>query len=155
MTLIYFSNPLGRCHLYSWKNALAVVQESASMDNSPVIICSDFVEADYASMSPVNAKDSFYFTQLSYYKLTVPVIPMPRSLNDEAIRIGSRFVQEATLKHMRFFAVALTPSYRTVDWITDSTVKSYSMRRLGIYDGVEVVEYDPHRDAGCRQKGIR
>ena len=59
-------------------------ENNASADNAPVIICSDFPEADYVPMPMDSAKESRLFTQLSYYKLTVPVVPLPRALNEEA-----------------------------------------------------------------------
>ena len=38
-------------------------------------------------------KDSVLFAPLTYYKLTVPVVALPRSLNDDATRIGSQFLK--------------------------------------------------------------
>ena len=84
-----FSEPQG--HNYSWKRALEFAEKNATADNAQVMICSDFPESDYAMMPIDSAKDSIYFAQLSYYKLSVPVVPMPRALNDEAVRVGSRF----------------------------------------------------------------
>jgi hypothetical protein len=52
--------------------------------------------------------DSVVLTPLMYYKLTVPVVPLPRSLNDEAMRVGSRFLEDATQQHERFLAMPLS-----------------------------------------------
>src|ERR1019366_5490563 len=53
-------------HLYSWKGALEIAEKNASVDNAPVLICSDFPESDSATMPVDAAKESPYFTQLSY-----------------------------------------------------------------------------------------
>ena len=89
--------PYSRVHgSYTWKYALGFVEKNASPDNAPVLICSDLPESDYVPM-PVGAaaKDSAIFAPLTYYKLSVPVVAFPRSLNDEAMRIGSQFLQDA------------------------------------------------------------
>jgi hypothetical protein len=46
----------------------------------------------------------------SYYKLSVPVTPLPRALNHEAISDGSRFLGEAAQRHQRFLAMAFAQS---------------------------------------------
>ena len=48
-------------------------------DNAPVLICSDLPEADHMRM-PVGPAigESGILPPLSYYKLTVPVAPLPR-----------------------------------------------------------------------------
>ena len=81
--------------MYSWKDALAFVEKNASADNAPVLICSDIPEADHMRM-PVGAaiEETGILPPLSYYKLTVPVTPLPRALNEEAIRAGSEFLQQ-------------------------------------------------------------
>lgn len=134
-------------HGYTWKYALEVVEKSASIDNAPVVICSDFPESDYATMPIDSAKDSNYFTQLSYYRLSVPVVPMPRALNGEAKRVGLQFLQEASRKHERFFALAFEASYGTLDWLAQNAAGTYSVRKLGIYDRVMVLEFDPRQNS--------
>ena len=52
---------------------------------------------------------------LSYYKVAVPVAPLPRALNEEAIRAGSVFLQEQ--EQRRFLAMAFVESYGTLDWL--------------------------------------
>ena len=70
-------------HMYSWKYALAFVEKNASVDNAPVLICSDIPEADYMRMPVGSAiEDTGILPPLSYYKLSVPVAPLPRTLND-------------------------------------------------------------------------
>src|SRR6185312_7501898 len=92
-------------------------------------------------------KTSRYFTPLSYYKLTVPVVPLPWGLNDEARKIGSQFLKEATQKHQRFLAVASDPSYVTLDWLSKQASPNYNVRSLGNFDTVKVLEFDPRTPA--------
>lgn len=136
-----FTSPDSRKHGYSWKYALAMAEKNASIDNSPVLICSDLPESNYVRMPVNSAKDSALFAPLSYYKLSVPVVPLPRALNDEAIRVASDFLKTATAKHQRFLALAWEPSYPTLDWLAKDTARVYQSRVVGVYDGVKVVEF--------------
>jgi hypothetical protein len=140
----YFSSPSARQHNYSWKDALEVAQKNASSDNAPVLICSDLPEADHTPM-PVGAaiKDSALFAPLTYYKMSVPVVPLPRALNDEAKRAGSQFLQEAARRHQRFLALAYEASYDTLDWLQDNASETHDTHELGTFDGVEVLEFVP------------
>jgi hypothetical protein len=142
-----YGDPLSRRHESTWKYALDAAERSASADNAPVVICSPFVEtnveSNYASVSPGSAKDSNYFTPLSYYRLSVPVVPLPFALNGEAMRAGSHFLQEAGKRHQRFFALAEHRSFGTLDWLTQSAAGTHTVRKLGVFDGVEVLEFVP------------
>lgn len=133
-------------HFDSWKYALEFAQNYASADDAPVVVCSDFPEADYTAMPIESAKSSRFFSQLSYYKLTVPVVPMPRALNDEAMRVGSQFLVEGTEKHQRFLGMAYEPSYKTLDWLAQKAAGAYHVRKLGVFDHVEVLEFVPHAE---------
>ncbi len=144
---VYFSSPLARQHGYTWKYALQYAEKNAAQDQAPVLICSDFPESDYAKMPLLTAKESFYFAPLSYYKLTVPVVPLPRALNAEAIRVATGFLQAAEEKHQRFLALAFWPSYPTLDWLARSAAPDYTVRTLGVFDGVEVREFMPRSAA--------
>jgi hypothetical protein len=139
----YYSSPSSRQHGYTWKYALEVAEHNASADDAPVLICSDLPESDYAPMPLKTAKDNVLFMSLSYYKLSVPVVPLPRALNDEAMRAGSRFIEEATRKHERFLALAFQPSYATLDWLAENAAATHSVRKLGVFDGIEVLEFVP------------
>jgi hypothetical protein len=131
-------------HMYSWKYALAVAEKNASADNAPVLICSDIPEADYMRMPVGSAiEKSGILPPLSYYKLTVPVIPLPRALNAEAMRAGSAFLQQAAQRHQHFLALADVQSYGTLDWLSNKAAETYSIRRLGIFNRVEVLEFLP------------
>jgi hypothetical protein len=139
---VYFTAPSFRHHMYSWKDALAFAEQNASTDNASVLICSDIPEADYMRM-PVGSAiaDSGILPPLSYYKLNVPVIPLPRALNDEAIRAGSEFLQQQ--RQRRFLALAFLESYATLDWLRDKASATHDVRELGVFDGVKVLEFVP------------
>ena len=141
--LQYFGSPLSRYHGYTWKYALQVAEANASVDGAPVLICSDLPESDHIAMPLDSAKDSNYFAPLSYNKLTVPVVPLPRSLNDEATRVASYFLQDAIAHRRRFLALAYRPSYPTLDWLAKSVPGDYSVQKLGEFDEVRVMEFAP------------
>lgn len=144
----YCVAPLRNQLQYSWKYALQVAQSAASRDDAPILMCSDFPESDYAAMPLGHAKDSRYFSQLSYYRLTPPVVPLPRSLNAQAMRIASQFLADASQKHTRFLFLAYYPSWPTLDWLARQAAPAFTARPLGIYSGVKVVEFDPRPHAG-------
>lgn len=138
-----YNAPRSRQHLYSYKYALEAAEQSASGDDAPVLICSDFPESNYVEMPLDSAKESKFFAPLSYYKLSVPVVPLPRDLNGEAIRVSSLFLKEAASKHERFLAVAHRHSYKTLGWLTQSAAVNYSVRELGTFDEIKVLEFIP------------
>jgi hypothetical protein len=63
-------------------------------------------------------EESGILPPLSYYKLTVPVTPLPRSLKEEAMRAGSVFLQQQ--EQRRFLAMAFIESYGTLDWLAQA-----------------------------------
>lgn len=134
-------------HMYSWKYALALVEKNASADNAPVVICSDIPEADYMRMPVGSAiEDTGILPPLSYYKLSVPVAPLPRTLNEETIRAGSEFL--ANHRHQRFLAMAFVESYATLNWLQEKAAAADYVRPLGEFDGVKVLEFVPRSQAG-------
>jgi mannosyltransferase len=143
----YFGSPRSVHHEHSWKYALEIAEKNASVDNAPVLICSDLIESDHALMPPPAAvKESALFPQLSYYKLSVPVVPLPRALNDQAVRIGLGFVQEAASRQKRFLALAYTPSYDTLHWLISVASPTHNVRILAQNEqttGVVVLEFTP------------
>jgi uncharacterized membrane protein len=146
-----YRSPDSRQHGQTWKYALDVAEKNASVDNAPVLICSGFSSADNITMPINTVKENDLFTQLSYYPLSEPVVPLPWSLNGEAIRVGSRFLQEAAQKHQRFLALSGNWPYRTLDWLAQSAAGSYSVRKLGVFDEVEVLEFVPRTDPSPRR----
>jgi hypothetical protein len=143
-----FRSPSSRVHNYTWKYALDVAEKSAAADKAPVLICSDLPESDHIPMPVGSAiKDSAIFAPLSYYQLSVPVVPLPRALNDEAIQVGSQFLQQAANRHERFLALAFEPSYDTLDWLASNAEGTHRVQELGIFDRVKVLEFVPRTQA--------
>jgi hypothetical protein len=70
-------------------------------------------------------------------------VPLPQALNGEAMRVGSQFLREAAEKHERFLALGFEQSYKTLDWLAQSAAGTYSVRKLGVFDKVEVLEFLP------------
>jgi uncharacterized membrane protein len=138
-----YSTPALWHHAETWKYALEAAEKSAATDNAPVLMCSAFVETNYATNPVYSAKDNPYYAPLSYYRLSVPVVPLPMELNSDAIRIGTQFLQEATNKRERFLVLAETRSYGTLEWLSQHAAGSYSVHKLGVYDRIEVLEFVP------------
>lgn len=138
-----FTMPSARQHGYSWKGALAAVEKNASPAEVPVLVCSDWPESNYVKMSPGLVKNSVFYAPLSYYRVSVPVVPLPRALNTEAKRAGRSFIQKAELKHERFLAAAWFPSYATLRWLKQRASGEYDVKVLGVYDGVKVLNFVP------------
>jgi hypothetical protein len=137
-----FASKSARVHQYSWKHALEFAQQNAAPDDAPVLICSDLPEADYMRMPAGSAiETSGILPSLSYYKLTVPVIALPRSLNDEAKRVGSQWLQQAG--NQRFLAMAFWQSYKTLDWLKNQAAPTHDVHDLGTFDAVKVLEFVP------------
>jgi hypothetical protein len=149
MASISFTSKRARSHETSWKAALAFVEANASVDHAPVLICSGISESDRMVMpSGAAIDDSIVLTPLMYYKLTVPVVALPRSLNDEAMRVGSRFLEQATQQHERFLAMAPEYSYGTLKWLSDNAKTTDNVHELGVVDGFKILEFVPRvRDA--------
>jgi hypothetical protein len=146
----YFGSPLSRLHGYTWKYALEVAEKDASSDNAPVLMCSDLPEADHTPI-PVGAavKDSALFAPLTYYRLSVPVVGLPRALNDEARQIILNFVQAPERYQERFLALGYEPSYETLHFIELSASGTHYVRVLGTFDGVAVLEFIPRQADGA------
>ncbi len=143
-----FRSPFSRAHNYTWKYALEAAEKIASPDNAPVLICSDLPESDYMPM-PVGpaAKDSAIFAPLSYYSLSVPVVPLPRALNEAAMRAGEQFLREAATHREHFLALASDPSYETLDWLARNAEQTHRVREVGTFDRVKILEFIPRAPA--------
>ena len=116
----------------------------------PVLICGDLPESDYLPMPVGSAiKDSAIFAPLSYYPLSVPVVPLPRALNTQAVQAGSRFLQDAAQRHERFLALAFEASYETLDWLASNAQGTHRVREVGIFDRVRVLEFVPRVQAAA------
>lgn len=147
----YLHSPVSTRHEASWKHALEVVETNASADNAPVLICGAFIESDFAVMPIESAKTSPLFAPLSYYRIDVPVIPLPRDLNSETRRVGSIFLQQEAYKHQRFFVVEPFGSHKTIEWIEQGASAAYTFKKLEDSDGFEIVEFVPRAAAHDRR----
>jgi Dolichyl-phosphate-mannose-protein mannosyltransferase len=151
MTLAFaFGSPNLGNHVPTWKYALEVAEKNASVDNAPVVMCSPFVESDYARMPVADPTQSIIFAPITYYKLSVPVVPLPKDFSDETTRVGAEFLRNAAQLHKRFLVLAYTAnpivtntSYPTVQWIEKNASDAYSFRSLGVFDGIAVLEFVP------------
>ncbi len=140
-----YSSPASRTHEGSWKQALAYANAMATDSNTQILMCSPLVEADYQPMPEV-ANDSVLYAPLSYYKVNVPVVPLPRSMNPEAERQVLRFLVGS--RHARFLVLAgFGPSTQILDFVAYSSQDTHSYRVLGPFDGVWVAEFTPNSDA--------
>ena len=142
----YLKSPDSHKHGYTWKYALELAEKTASADNATVLICSDLPESNYMSMPTGEAvKDSNLFSPLTYYKLSVPVIGLPRALNEEAMNIGADFLKGAEHKHFVF--VAFDASFATANWLVDKVPLTHRVQILGYPDEVGVVDFVPYSES--------
>jgi Dolichyl-phosphate-mannose-protein mannosyltransferase len=145
------TSPWSKHHGYTWKYALEFAEKNASTDRSPVVMCSDFPQSDFLPI-PVGEelKDSPLFTPVTYYKVSVPVVGMPRTLTDEARHDGEAFLKTAT--HQRFLAMGFAPSHDTLYWLTAQASDTHDVRQLGTFDEILILEFIPHvQDGAPRQ----
>jgi dolichyl-phosphate-mannose-protein mannosyltransferase len=140
-----YSSPLSRRHEESWKEALAFADANAAVDHAPLLMCSPLVEADFQPM-PAVASESVLYSPLSYYKVSAPVVPFPRTLNAEAERQAKQFLLKAAQEHIRFLVLAPWPSLRIVDLLAYDSQSTYAYRVLGKFDEIFVVEFIPYSD---------
>jgi Dolichyl-phosphate-mannose-protein mannosyltransferase len=128
-------------HGYSWKYALEVADANTAIDHAPILICSDLPESDHVRMpTDINTLQIGLFAPLSYYQVHSTVVPLPRTLNEEAKFQVARFLAGP---RRRFLVTAYVPSQPTVDWMQEVTKDAYQFHSLGVYDGVSVNEYVP------------
>jgi len=141
-----YASPLSRRHEESWKESLAFAEANAAEDHAPLLMCSPLVEADFLPM-PAVASESVLYAPLSYYKVSSPVVPLPRTLNDEAERQAKQFLLKAAQEHSRFLVLAPWPSLRILDFLAYYSQSTHSPRVLGKFDEIWVVEFVPNIDA--------
>lgn len=139
-----YNSPISRSHEDSWKLSLQAANASTADDHAPILMCSPLVEADFLPMPAVPA-DSVLYSPLSYYKVDSPVIPLPRSLNDESRRLVRGFLLRTSLAPTRFLVLAPVPSLGIVDYLALSSEGMYSTRVLASYDDIWVVEFSPRQ----------
>jgi hypothetical protein len=140
-----YASPTAHIHKNTWKYALQFSNNNAALDGAPLVICSDLPEADFQPMPTGPVGDSVLFATLSYYRVQATVVPMPRTFNQKAQSIGTRFIKGAELNHQRFLALGYIASYPTLDWLASQTSDGFVSRVLGNFDVVRVMEFVPRR----------
>ena len=143
-----YTSPMTRTHGVSWKYSLQFADANAARDNATLLICSDLPESDFQPMPSGPAAESILFAPLSYYKISAPVIPLPRLLNDEAKRQATRWLRQAESEHRRFLVIAYGYSVPTIDWIAYQAQYTYAPHIFGQFEGVWVVEFVPRSGNG-------
>ncbi len=81
------------------------------------------------------------FACVLYYKLSVPVVGLPRGLNEEAKRDGRNFLDSAV--HRRFLALGFWPSQPVLQWMSENAAATHTVRELGKFDNITVLEFTP------------
>jgi hypothetical protein len=137
--------PYSRLHQYSPKYSIEVIEKNASVDGAPVVMCSGFTESNFVAMPSLETvKDSVYFAPLSYYRLSVPVIPLSQFLSNQTIQIGSQFLEAAARKHERFLVTGdRERSADTLVWFIENAARTHTAQDLGEFQGIEVLEFVP------------
>jgi hypothetical protein len=138
-----FASPASRFHGYTWKYALEFADKAAAPDHAPLLICSDFPEADFEAMPQQAVTDDINFAPLNYYRINATVVALPRALNAEAMRVGSRLIDSAGPRHRRFLALGYQPSYATLDWLLQKSSHAYTPRLLENSNGILIFEFVP------------
>lgn len=139
-----FSSPNSRKHEVNFKQAHEFVNANVAKDKAPVLVCSAFIEADFEPLPTDRTSENALNSQLTYYPINTPVVFLPMSLNDEAIRIGKQTVARALEQHQRFLAIAAPTSYQTVEWLADYSTGAFTARPIGTFDDeIVVVEFRP------------
>ena len=142
-----YTSPFTHIHGYTWKYALEFADGNVAPDHATLLICSDLPEADSQPMPAGPAVESILFAPVSYYKVSAPIVPLPRSLNAEAQHQIARFLPRAEAEHRRFLVLAFVYSGRILEWIAYQTRFTYTPHMLGQFGGVWVVEFVPRAEA--------
>ena len=137
-----YRTPNSRKHEDSWKASLAAADRESAEDGAPVLMCSPLIEADFQPM-PASARDSALFAPLSYYNVNAAIVPLPFTMNDEAVRQVDRFLAQATPGRKRFLMLVPWPSVKILEYVANAARESYTPHVLGEYDDIGLVEFVP------------
>jgi hypothetical protein len=139
-----FSSPDSRKHEVNFKQAHEFVNANVAKDKAPVLVCSAFIEADFEPLPTDRTSENALNSQLTYYPINTPVVFLPMSLNDEAMRIGKQTIATALEQHQRFLVIAAPTSYPTIDWLANYSTGALTARPMGTFDDeIVVVEFRP------------
>ncbi len=139
-----WSSPLSRQHELNFKQAHAFINANVADDKAPVLISSAFIESEFEPLPADSTSENALVSQVSYYPVNAPVVFLPMTLNDEAMRIGRQTVLAAAQRHQRFLALAAPTSYQNIDWLANYSRGDFTAQVLRIFDEkVVVVEFRP------------
>jgi hypothetical protein len=139
-----YSSPNSRKHEVNFKQAHEFVNANVATDNAPVLVCSAFIEADFEPLPTDRTSENALNSQLTYYPINAPVVFLPMSLNDEAMRIGKQTVAMALQRHQRFLVIAAPTSYQTVEWLANYSRGALAAQQIGTFDDeIVVLEFRP------------
>jgi len=139
----YFSLPVARRQEMNFKQAHAFVNQNVAGDQASVLMCSAFIESNFEPIPTDRTSESALLSQLSYYPVNAPVVLLPYSLNDEAVRIGKQAVSAAAQRRQRFLALGSPACYPTLEWLASYSHGTFTPQLLGNFDGVAVVGFQP------------
>jgi mannosyltransferase len=140
--MIGVNSPRRATHGYTWKHALQAAETNTARDHAPLLICNDIPESNFAPL-PATATNDGMWAPIGYYKVSSPVVPLPRAWNVDAALQVRRFLASAAPNKQRFLVLAFEASWPNIDWIKGMTKKDYVSREIGNYEGVRVVEFRP------------
>jgi hypothetical protein len=139
-----YSSPNSRRHAINFKHAHEFVNANVAIDHAPVLVCSAFIEADFEPLPADLGSENGLVSQVTYYTIKAPVVFLPMSLNDQAMRIGKQMVASALQRQQRFLAIAGPTSYQTIDWLANYSRGAFTAQFMGNFDdGILVVEFRP------------
>lgn len=139
-----FSSPNARKHEMSFKQAHEFANTIVAQDKAaPVLTCSALIESNFEPLPMDLNSENALVSQVAYYRINAPVILLPYSLNDEAMRIGSQTVLAAAQRHQRFLGIGTPECYPTLRWLVSSSLGAFTAETIGNFDGIVVVEYQP------------
>jgi hypothetical protein len=139
-----FRSPDSRKTAINFRDVHEFVNANVAEDQPPVLVCSAFIEADFEPLPTDRTSENALNSQLTYYPINAPVVFLPMSLNDEAMRIGKQTVLTALQRHQRFLVIVAPTSYQTVEWLANYSSGALTAQTMETFDhGVMVVEFRP------------
>ncbi len=139
-----YSSPDSRKTAINFRDVHEFVNANVAEDQPPVLVCSTFIEADFEPLPTDRSSENALNAQVTYYPINAPVVFLPMSLNDEAMRIGKQTVLTALHRHQRFLVIAAPTSYPTVEWLANYSSGALTAQVMETFDhGVMVVEFRP------------
>jgi len=138
-----FGSPNSRRHELTFKQAHELVNANVDKDKAPVLICSSFIESNFEPLPTDMSSENALVSQVSYYPINAPVILLPYTLNDEAMRIGRQTILAAEQRHQRFLGLGAPECYPTLAWLASSSRGAFAAQTIGNFDGIVVVEFQP------------